>query len=114
MADLIERLMGLHTDGRRKLPIHQFQAAAAEWGRGEMTGVQARDMFELNVAEQAEAQAIVATVTSIVVTGSAAAQADARARRALRMQEIDHVLLLAEAKVPPLNTPAAVRTRLGI
>lgn len=114
MADLIERLMGVNTDGRRKLPVHQFQAIAAEWGRASMTGAQATAALELNANEQAEAQLLVNTVTSIPITGSATAIADGRARRALRMQEIDQVLLIAEAKIPPLNTAAAVRTRLGL
>lgn len=114
MAELVERLMGLNTDGRRKLPVHQFQAIAAEWGRGTMTGAQATAALELSAAEASEAQAIVNTVTSIPITGSATAVADGRARRALRMLEIDQVLLIAERQLPPLDTPAAVRTRLGI
>lgn len=114
MAELVERLMGVNTDGRRKVPIHQFQAAAAEWARGRMTAAQAIAMFELTAAEQTEAQALVATVTSIAIAGTAVQQADARARQALRMQEIDHVLLLAEAQVAPYDTPAKVRTRLGL
>ncbi len=114
MADLIERIMGLNTDGRPTIPVHQFQAAAAEWGRGQMTGAQAVAMFELNSAEQTEAQALVNSITSISVTGTAVQIADGRARRALRMQEIDHVLLLAEQGEAPYTTAAQVRTRLGL
>lgn len=106
--------MGLNVDGRAKLPVHQFQAASAEWSRGNMTGAQATAALELNAAEQTEATALVATVTNIPITGTAVQIADGRARRALRMLEIDQVLLLAEARVAPLNTAALVRTRLGI
>lgn len=119
MADLIERLMGVHPT-RSKIPVHQFQAIAAEWARGNFTGAQAQTAIEavsgtpLSAAEQTEAQAIVNGFTSIPVTGSATAVADGRARRALRLAEIDQVFLLVDAQVPPYDNPAAVRTRLGL
>lgn len=104
--------MGVHAT-RPKIPIHQFQSIAAEWARGNMTGTQANTAIQivsgigLDATEQTEAQDLVTTVpTGITV--------DNKADRALRLQEIDHVLLIADTGLPPLNTPAAVRTRLGV
>ena len=113
---LYERLMGVEDP---RIPVHQFQAAAAEWARGSITGAQANTLIAATGApltgpEQTEAQALVNTVTSIPITGSATAQADGRARRALRMFEIDQVLMLAELRTAPYDTAAAVRTRLGV
>jgi lysozyme family protein len=114
MASLYERLMGAHPD-RPKIPVHQFQSIAAEWARGNLTGPQALAYVEqlsgvtLDATEQAEAQDLVATVTAIP-SGTAAGLA----QRALRIQEIDQVLLLAETRIAPYDTPAAVRARLGV
>jgi hypothetical protein len=112
MPSLYERLTGVHPD-RPKIPVHQFQSIAAEWARSNITGQQALAAIEavsgvgLDATEQLEAQDLVATVP----TGNTA---DLRAQRALRMLEIDQVLLLADAHVPPYNTTAAIRTRLGV
>ena len=54
------------------------------------------------------------TVTSIPITGTAVQIADGRARRALRIQEIDQVLLLADALVPGYSTPTEVKAKLGV
>jgi hypothetical protein len=112
MASLYERLMGTHPT-RHKIPVHQFQALAAEWAKGQITGAQALSGIEqasgmpLDATEQQEAQDLIATVP----TGSTAA---IKADRALRLIEIDQVLLIADAQTPPYNTSAAVRTRLGV
>jgi hypothetical protein len=109
---LIERLMGLDLN-RTKIPIHQFQSIAAEWARGQITGAQANTGITtvagqgLDAAEQAEAQALVNTIPSGATTAN-------KADRALRLSEIDQVLLLAEMRVPPYDTAAAVRARLGL
>lgn len=113
-----------------KIPIHAFQALAAEWARGNLTAAQANTIVgilcqvsnpdgsvtpkPLTAAEQTEAQTLVTTVTSIPITGSATAIADGRARRALRIQEIDQVLLLVDTKIAPYDTEAAIKTRLGV
>lgn len=107
---LIERLMALELP---RLPAHQFQSIAAEWARGNLTGTQAQTAITaisgqpLTAEEVTEAQALVATVPS----GTTAAN---KADRALRLLEIDQVLLMASALVPPYDNPATVRTRLGI
>lgn len=94
-----DRLLGRDDAGNpvaNKIPIHQFQAAVAEWSRAKLTGVQANSIITavsgapLTPAEQTEVQTLVNTVTSIPVTGSTAAQADGRSQ----------VLLLADTGAP--------------
>jgi hypothetical protein len=113
MASLYERLMGIHAD-RPKIPVHQFQAIAAEWAKGQITSVQAQTAIAtvsrgvgLDATEQLEAQDLVATVPTGGTTANQAA-------RALRLLEIDEVLLLADRGTPPYDTAQAVRTRLGV
>jgi len=107
---LIERLMGLESP---RIPEHEFQSIASEWATGNITGAQAQAAITaltgvaLDAAGITEAQALVNTVP----TGSTATN---KADRALRMFEIDHVLLIAHSRTPPYDTAAAVRTRLGI
>jgi hypothetical protein len=113
MASLYERLMGQH-QSRPKIPVHQFQSLAAEWARGSITGAQANTAVAvlsegvgLDATEQVEAQDLVSTVP----TGNTAGD---KADRALRIQVIDQVLLLADTSVAPYDTPQAVRDRLGV
>lgn len=109
---LYERLLG--TDANPKIPVHQFQAIVGLWAKGGMTLAQARTAIAfvsggvaLTSAEETEAQALVASVP----TGSTTAN---QAARALRLSEIDQVLLLADARVPPFNTVAGIKGRLGV
>lgn len=125
MAELIEREM---TNGngeplapsRGKIPIHVLQAVMAEWARGKITGAQALDALEaaalprLTAAEQTEAQNIVNLVTNIPITGSAAAVADGKASRSLKIKEIEDVFYLMEIRAPLYSTPTEVRAKLGI
>lgn len=118
---LYERLLG-QDPARPKIPVHAFQSIAAEWARGKLTGAEANAAVAavaggvgLDAAEQADAQTLVGTVTSIPITGSATAIADGRARRALRVQEIDQVLLIADAGgVAGYTTAAEVKAKLGV
>jgi hypothetical protein len=119
LAELIERLLE-EVEGKAKIPLHAFQATLAEWARGKLTGAQALDQLEalapprLNAAEQAEAQAIVNLVTSIPISGTAAAIADGKASRALKIKEIDDVFLLMDNHAPAYDSAAEVRSKLGI
>lgn len=121
MAELIEREMQeASAAGRAKIPLHTLQAVLAEWARNKITNVQALDALEaaapprLNAAEVAEAQNIVNLVTNIAVSGSAAAIADGKASRSLKIKEIEDVLLLMETRSPLYSTPTEVRAKLGI
>ena len=109
---LYERLMGVDT-ANPKIPVHQFQALVAEWAKGQITAAQARAGITqisgaaLTPAEETEIQTLVNTVP----TGTTAA---VKADRALRLLEIDEVMLLVDSRIPPYDNPANVRTRLGV
>jgi hypothetical protein len=102
---LYERLIGTEDF---KIPVHQFQATLAEFGRNRLSGAQAQAVIEfvsgvpLDATATTEAQALLATVT-----GSASA-------RMTRVVEIDHVLMLAEVGAPGYDTAALVKARLGV
>lgn len=118
MADLIERQLGLTTRG--KISTHALSAIMGEWARGKLTGAQALNALEtrgrerLTAAEQAEAQAIVNLVLNIPVTGSAAAIADGKASRALKIKEFTDVFDAMDWGCPGYQTAAEVRAKLGI
>ena len=103
---LYDRLMGI--DSAPRIPIHYFSATMAEFARGRITGAQAQAILDaasgasLSASEIVEVNALLATVT-----GSATAKLS-------RANEIDDVLMLAERQFPPYNTPALVKTRLGV
>jgi hypothetical protein len=115
---LYERLLKLDP-ARPRIPVHQFQSVAAEWARGKITAADANTIIAacsggvgLDAGESTEAQTLVGTVTAIPITGTAVQIADGRARRALRVQEIDQVLLLAG--MPGYDTAAALKAKLGV
>jgi len=92
---LYERLLRLQEP---RIPVHQFVACAAEVSRGNMSSVQARNAMNLSAAEGTEANALIARVMSA----------------ALSRVEVHDVLMLAELRIPPFDTVAAVKTRLGV
>lgn len=104
---LFERLAGTEEP---KVPIHQFQALAAEWARGNLTGVQANAAIAslTGAALDAEASTEAQNLVNTVPTGNTTAN---QAARALRLLEIDQVLLLLDVAI---YTPAQARTRLGL
>lgn len=117
---LYTRLLRLEPD-RPKIPLHLFQATLAEWARGKLTDQQAQAIISgagggvpLNAGEAADATAIKNLVTSIPVSGSAAAQADGKAQRAMKVQEIDAVFLLVDARAAGYDTEAGIKAKLGI
>ena len=112
---LYDRLIGVGVANR--IPIHAFQAVAAEWARGKITGAEANTIIEavsgapLDAGEQTDAAAVVALIADIAVTGTAVQQVDARARRAMVAHEIDQVLLLAG--LPGYSDETELRAKLG-
>lgn len=113
---LYDRLLGRNDAGQpvlNRIPIHQFQSTIAEWARGRITGAQANAIITalsgaaLDAGEVTEATTLVNTVPTGATTAN-------KADRALRLQEIDHVLLLADAQSPGYTTPALVKARLGV
>lgn len=111
---LYERLLQLEEP---RIPLHLFQALVGERARGRLTAKQAHDAIAarsgapLTPAEQAEFQALVATVPPATTTAS-------KVERLLRLQEIDQVLLIVDAMTArdgnPYGDVAALKARLGV
>lgn len=101
---LVERLMGLEEP---KIPVHDFFAAAGEIVDGFLTAAQVKTALGLDAAASTEFDALAATAP----TGSTAT---ALANKALWVERMHRVFILAEAGYSPYDTPAEVRNRLGI
>lgn len=132
MADLVERLMGLHPD-RPKIPVHQFESVFGSWADGTITPAEAQAGIEqmsgepLIQPEIDEANAMRAALlarapvraapTGTVNAAYANTQALRAAELAQRGREIHkfgQVLLAAEDRLPGFATPGEVRAKLGI
>lgn len=108
---LYDRLLGhddLGVPVSGKIPVHQFQALMAEFGRGNITGQQAQDAIAelsgstLTPSEVTEAQTLLNSITGSVTN------------KLVRVKVIDDVLLLAESPASLYGTPTKVKTRLGV
>lgn len=101
---LVERLMGLEEP---KIAVHAFFASANEIIAGALTTAQVKAFLAMDTPAANEFDALVATAP----TGTAAINL---AQKALFISRVHSVFVLAEAAVTGYNTPAAVRTKLGI
>lgn len=101
---LVERLMGLEEP---KIPVHDFFAAAMEIIAGRLTVAQVKTALSLDTAGQSEFDALAATAP----TGTSAT---ALANKGLWVNSMHSVFVLAEGGYAGYNTPAAVRSKLGI
>jgi hypothetical protein len=101
---LVERLMGLESP---KIPVHDFFAAQSEVIRGALTVAQVKTALGMDASAQTEYDALVA----LAPTGSTAT---ALANKALFIEQIHSIFILAEGGYTGYNTAAAVRTKLGI
>lgn len=114
---LIERLMNLADDGvspapkdqpdKARIRVHDFFAAQSEIIGGNLTVAQVKTFLNMDQATQDEYDALIATAP----TGT---NATALANKALFIESIHSVFLLAERRYPNYSTPAEVRTRLGL
>jgi len=114
MGELYERILRLHPT-KDKIAVHALLAICAEQSRGVLTTAQANNIIAEeygqtlgaaqtgNDAGLREAGDLIATVTAV-----------AAASRAAKIIEIEEVLLLADLGIAPYDTPAALRTRLGV
>jgi len=102
---LVERLMG--DLGEPKIPVHDFFAAAHEIVVGRLTVAQVKTALAMDVAAQSEFDSLVA----LAPTGSSAL---ATAQKAQYVESIHSVFILAEGRYAGYDTPAAVRSKLGI
>ncbi len=109
---LVNRLMGLADDGitpdhDNKIPVHAFFAAQSEVIRGALTVAQVKTFLNMDAATQAEYDTLVATAP----TGNTAT---ALANKALFIEKIHSIFILAEKRYPQYSTPDEVRAKLGI
>lgn len=102
---LVERLMG--DLGEPKIPVHDFFAAAQEIINGRLTAAQVKTFLNMDAAAQAE-------FDTIAATAPAGTNATALANKALWLEGMHGIFLLAEGRYPGYSTPAEVRTKLGI
>lgn len=109
---LYDRLLGIDA-ANPKIPVHQFEAIAHEWATAGITAQQARDAIAacsgapLTAAEETEATAL---INSVPVGSTTANQA----ARALALHRIACVLQMADSRLAPYTTSAAIKTRLGV
>ncbi len=100
---LIERLMHDSSEPTtRWIPVHDFFAAASEIERGALTSAQVKTALAMTAPDIADFDAMVA-----LVTGAAAVKLAV-------IQRIHAVFILAEGRWMGYDTPAAVRSKLGI
>lgn len=100
---LIERLMHDDTEPtNRWIPVHAFFAAASEVERGALTANQVKTALAMTAPDIVDFDAMVA-----LVTGGAAP-------RLAVIQRFHAVFILAEGRWTGYDTPAGVRTKLGI
>jgi hypothetical protein len=110
---LIERLMGLADDGvtyvgtPRKIPVHAFFAANHQRIDGALTRAEVIALFAMEADDIAEYD----TLAAMAPTGT---QALAIAQRAMFIEKIHAVLILSEGRYAGYDTPALVRTKLGL
>lgn len=114
---LVERLMGLAPDGvnpapsddpaQAKIPVHLFFAAQQEVIEGQITMQAVKNYLLMNDEAIAEYDALAAQAP----TGTTAL---ATAQKAMFLNRLHAVFILAEARVSGYHTPAAVRAKLGL
>lgn len=101
---LVERLMGepFEPDHSRKITVHEFAAASYEVAFGPRTVAQIKAYYDMSPEDAAEFDALTAQITGT----------DAQRHRLVF--QIEQVFILAEMRATMYDTPALVRTRLGL
>jgi hypothetical protein len=89
---------------RPSLSGHWLLAFLTELNRGQVTRAQVDAGLGLDAAEAAELTTLIQTVTAL----------PAGLQRLARAKEIEEVILLGEARLPPYDSVQAVKTRLGV
>ena len=98
---LYERIAGVHAT-RPKISVDAFLSVLSEWAYGKMTGTAANDAIGQMSQADSGPVPLDATETTQAITafpisgGSAAANADGKASRALKVHEVRACLLMLE------------------
>lgn len=114
---LTERLMGLNDDGSEpsdsvnKIPVHAFFAALNEIIAGGLTVAQVKTLFAMRSGVDASGRSDMNELDSLAATAPPAGNPSGRA---LFLERVHGVYILAEGRFTGYNTPAAVRAKLGI
>ncbi len=96
---LYTRLTGIdRAENEPKLAIHSLFALLSERKRGRLTNQQVLDSLGLSALEKTELIMLVGKIIDSTLDAG----------------EVEDVLLLAEQGVPPYDTEAAVKSRLGV
>lgn len=103
---LVERLMGWSASDI-KIPVHDFFAANHQRIDGLITRQNVIDMFSMSAADITEYD----TLAALAPTGTSAA---ATANKAMFIEKVHSVFILAEGRYTGYSTPAEVRIKLGI
>ena len=105
MAALVERLMGEpYSAPAEKIPVHEFFAGQMEVMQGYLTTAQVKNYYLMDSAAITDYDALVALCPPAAQT----------ANRAVYIERVHAVFLLAEHRTTGYDTPAAVRAKLGI
>ena len=99
---LVERLMRTDPDTGRHIAVHTFFAAMVELAEGEITVAQVKGFLNTTSEDDVDLDALVA----LAPAGDAA--------RSIYVNRVHSVFILAEGEITGYNTPAAVRSKLGI
>jgi hypothetical protein len=110
---LVERLMGLADDGTtpvgqpQKIPVHAFFAANHQRIEAAVTRADIISLFVLDADDVTEYD----TLAALAPTGTNALQT---AQKAMFIEKMHAVLILAEGRYAGYDTPTVVRTKLGL
>lgn len=117
MGELYERILGEHPT-KPKIAVHALLAIIAEQQRGALTVAQAQSILETEyggaLGTGTGSEAGLAEVGDLLGTLPSGTTTTIQLARSQRIQLIDSVFLLADLRVAPYDTPAALRTRLGV
>ena len=86
----------------RRLAVHDVYAASMEMAVGRLTVAQFKAAINSTPEDNVDIDALVASIPSVAAT------------RAIRIHEIHAIFILAERRFQSYNTPALIRTKLGI
>lgn len=117
MGELYERILGMHPT-KPKIGVHALEAIIAEQRRGALTVAQADGILATEyggglgagVGDEAGRQEVVDLLATIP-TGTTTTN---RLDRLERILQIEQVFLLADLRLAPYDTAAALRTRMGV
>jgi hypothetical protein len=115
-AALVERIMGLNDSGTEpvqslelKIPVHLFFAGCTEVSEGQLTVAQLKNGLNLRTVNDASGRNDDDELDALIALSPAQS-----GPRAMYLNRIHAVFIFAEERSALYNTPALVRSKLGI